>query len=266
MPPRSETLPGGILKLTKLLEHLNASPKLSLFGVKRLRVSLASQNDHFGARHFVKEDLPRIRWANPNLEIHVHREMKSPKEQWKAHMEVELQNGPPKKLDMQDKWSSTILKELMDIAGGEPWKRHVQTCASTGAPLFPSTPLAPAASLSPSASPSSPSSPTSSPSSSSPDTLPLDPSSTPTPHLLAKAAKSAKEGSTSALPTLDEFLEKYPQKREEHLRVVRERVERKEMARERAKVKAQAKGKDVVPPPTAGVGAGAGQEAAAPPP
>ncbi|KAF8885259.1 hypothetical protein CPB84DRAFT_1634434, partial [Gymnopilus junonius] len=127
----------GIHKLTKLLAHLNTSPKLSLTGVKRLRLSLASQNDHFGARHFVKEDLPRIRWANPTLDIEVRREIKTPQEQWKAQMEVELPNGTVQRIDMQDKWSTTILKELMDLAGGDPWKRHVQECQKAGTPVIP---------------------------------------------------------------------------------------------------------------------------------
>ncbi|KDR68665.1 hypothetical protein GALMADRAFT_256438 [Galerina marginata CBS 339.88] len=136
MPPRSETIPGGIVKLTKLLSHLNASPKLSLFGVKKLRLSLASQNDHFGARHFVKEDLPRIRWVNPNLDIEVQREQKKANEHWRTEMEVEFDNGIVQKVDMQDKRSTTILKELMDVAGGDPWKRHVVESQKSGMPVL----------------------------------------------------------------------------------------------------------------------------------
>lgn len=37
-------------RLAKLLSHLNASPKLSLSGLKKLKLSYAFGNDHFGAR------------------------------------------------------------------------------------------------------------------------------------------------------------------------------------------------------------------------
>ncbi|PPQ78820.1 hypothetical protein CVT25_010689 [Psilocybe cyanescens] len=137
MPPRSETLPAGVIRLTNLLAHLNSTPRLTLSDVKRLRLSLASQNDHFGARHFVKENLPQIRWANPNLDIEVRREKKTKSEQWKAEMELEFNDGNVQKVDINDKRSTTILKELMDTAGGDPWKRHVIQCEKTGQPLLP---------------------------------------------------------------------------------------------------------------------------------
>jgi len=40
----------GTVRLAKLLTHLNASPKLTLNGLKKLRLSFAMENDHFGAR------------------------------------------------------------------------------------------------------------------------------------------------------------------------------------------------------------------------
>jgi hypothetical protein len=40
----------GTVRLAKLLTHLNASPKLALAGVKRMKLSYAMENDHFGAR------------------------------------------------------------------------------------------------------------------------------------------------------------------------------------------------------------------------
>ncbi|KIM39125.1 hypothetical protein M413DRAFT_37241, partial [Hebeloma cylindrosporum] len=123
--------------LQKLLTHLKAPPKLVLTGVKTLRLSLASKNDHFGARHFLKEDLPRIRFANPNLDIQVKQVPKTEKEQWRPELEVELVNGKIEALDLQDKWSTTILKELMDLAGGDPWKQHVAEATRTGVPVLP---------------------------------------------------------------------------------------------------------------------------------
>ena len=48
---KGQSLPGGIIKLTKFLEHLNKSPKLTFANnVRTLRVTLAYQNDHWGAR------------------------------------------------------------------------------------------------------------------------------------------------------------------------------------------------------------------------
>ncbi|KAJ2926656.1 hypothetical protein H1R20_g10428, partial [Candolleomyces eurysporus] len=37
-------------KLSKILAHLDANPKLSLAGVKSLKLTYAFRNDHFGAR------------------------------------------------------------------------------------------------------------------------------------------------------------------------------------------------------------------------
>ena len=41
-------------------------------------------------RHFVKEDLPRIRYANPAIEIEVNKLPKAKEETWKPEMVVEL--------------------------------------------------------------------------------------------------------------------------------------------------------------------------------
>ena len=40
--------------------------------------------------HFVKEDLPRIRYANPAIDIQVTKLLKTKEESWKPEMEVEL--------------------------------------------------------------------------------------------------------------------------------------------------------------------------------
>ena len=44
----------GTVRLARLLTHLNASPKLSLTGLKKLKLSYAIGNDHFGARSVQK--------------------------------------------------------------------------------------------------------------------------------------------------------------------------------------------------------------------
>lgn len=98
----------GPVRLAKLLSHLNASPKLSLSGLKKLKLSYAFGNDHFGARsvltfsiritnfqypphsHFVRENLPKIRFDNPNLDIEVERMKKTAEERWRPEMELEF--------------------------------------------------------------------------------------------------------------------------------------------------------------------------------
>ena len=40
----------GTVRLAKLLAHLNTSPQLTLNGLKKLKLSFAMQNDHFGPR------------------------------------------------------------------------------------------------------------------------------------------------------------------------------------------------------------------------
>ncbi|KAF9482390.1 hypothetical protein BDN70DRAFT_853419 [Pholiota conissans] len=137
MPPRSQTFPGGIVRLSKLLSHLNAPPKLVLPGVKSLRLSLSAKGDHFGAQHFVKDQLPRIRYANPNLNIEVLKVPKTPEEKWRPEMEVELENGTVQKLDMDEKWSTSITKELMDLTGSPEWQKHVFSCKNAGLPILP---------------------------------------------------------------------------------------------------------------------------------
>lgn len=38
--------------------------------------------------HFLKEELPRIRWANPTLDIEVEKVPKTIKEAWKPELEL----------------------------------------------------------------------------------------------------------------------------------------------------------------------------------
>lgn len=38
---------------------------------------------------------------------------------------------------MHEKWSTTILKELMEVAGGDSWRQWKLEAASTGLPLVP---------------------------------------------------------------------------------------------------------------------------------
>ncbi|KAG6820136.1 hypothetical protein H0H93_005011 [Arthromyces matolae] len=124
-------------RLASVLSNLNAEPRLNLKSLKSLKLSLAFRNDHFGARHFVKEQLPRIRWANPNLQIQVETWRKTKDEEWRPEMELTFDNGTAQSIDMHEKWSSAILKELMDVAGGEHWKQWKREALSAGKPIVP---------------------------------------------------------------------------------------------------------------------------------
>lgn len=109
-------------------------------------------------RHFVKEELPRIRWANPLVEIAVRRVPKTRDEQWAPQATVEfrgsfpfvffalgqlnswvylIEDGTTTTIDMSNKWSTTISKELMDLAGGDPWKAYKSAALAAGHPLLP---------------------------------------------------------------------------------------------------------------------------------
>lgn len=98
----------GTVRLAKLLSHFGASPKLSLSGLKKLKLTYAFGNDHFGARsvqtfciwilitnslphsHFVRQNLPKIRFDNPNLDIEVERVRKTKEERWRPEIELEF--------------------------------------------------------------------------------------------------------------------------------------------------------------------------------
>ncbi|KAG6874139.1 hypothetical protein C0995_005556 [Termitomyces sp. Mi166 len=123
--------------LAKVIANLVTAPKLTLTNLKSIKLSLAFRNDHFGARHFVKDHLPRIRWANPNLDIQVEKWRKTKEEAWRPEMELEFADGTQKSIDMHEKWSTTILKELMEVAGGEPWAKWKKEAQGSGQPVVP---------------------------------------------------------------------------------------------------------------------------------
>ncbi|EJD04502.1 uncharacterized protein FOMMEDRAFT_83782 [Fomitiporia mediterranea MF3/22] len=119
--PRSKALPGPS-RLSQILKSLNQSPKPQLPPLKSLKLTLASRNDHFGARHFIKEDLPRIRYANPDLAIQIEKIPRSLGDKWPAELLLEFKNGTKSTLNVSDKWSTAIFEDLMSRAGGERWQ------------------------------------------------------------------------------------------------------------------------------------------------
>lgn len=106
--PRRPKVPLGPSRLSQVLQALKKEPQPQLDTVKSLKLTLAFRNDHFGARyvslrlavhacfismhhrHFVKEDLRRIRFVNPNMEIQVNKILKSPEETWSPEMQIEF--------------------------------------------------------------------------------------------------------------------------------------------------------------------------------
>ncbi|OAX40471.1 hypothetical protein K503DRAFT_660447, partial [Rhizopogon vinicolor AM-OR11-026] len=127
----------GPSRLSVILKELNKEPKLSLTGLRGISLTLAARNDHFGARHFVKEELRRIRYANPQLSVEVNKLPKTIQDEWKPEMVVEFEDGAKTTIDMSNKWSTTIAKELMDLAGGDPWKKHKVAAQAAGMPVLP---------------------------------------------------------------------------------------------------------------------------------
>jgi len=102
-------------KLAKTLEWLTKEPKPILEKVTSLELTYAYRNDHFGARHFAKEELPRIAYNNPSIRIHVDRRLMKPEEAWKPIMKVSLGDENTKELDMEKKSSFHILEELLAV-------------------------------------------------------------------------------------------------------------------------------------------------------
>ncbi|KAI5997395.1 hypothetical protein EDD15DRAFT_2162700 [Pisolithus albus] len=123
--------------LFKVLQNLNTGPRLALDrNLRAIRLRMV-KDEHVGARHFVKEELPRIRWTNPALDIQVVKQDEVMREVVRPTMEVEYENGTIKTIDMSNKWSTTITKELMDIAGGDAWKAYRTAALKAGHPLLP---------------------------------------------------------------------------------------------------------------------------------
>ncbi|KAJ6513451.1 hypothetical protein C8R45DRAFT_776702, partial [Mycena sanguinolenta] len=127
----------GPSKLSQLVAHLRAAPKLSLPAISSLRLTLAARNDHFGARHFLKEQLPRIRFANPDLDIQVRKMNKRPHDEWRPELEVSFRNGETQTLNLHGKWSTAIVRELMNSVATPSWERWKAEAARTGVPLIP---------------------------------------------------------------------------------------------------------------------------------
>jgi small subunit ribosomal protein S25 len=102
----------------------------------------------------LKEDLPRIRYANPKIDIHVNKLVKTKDETYHPELVLEfcqspftanncassyhtfpLADGRKQRLYLHNKWSSTIFQELMDTAGGNSWTRWKAERSEAGLPV-----------------------------------------------------------------------------------------------------------------------------------
>jgi len=136
MPRKSKALPGPS-RLSGILADLKQNPRLELnASVQSLKLKFAARNDHFGARHFVKEQLPRVRYANPKLNIEVAKVPKSKTEMWQPELTLTFDNST-KIVPLGSKWSTTIIKDLMDLAGAPSWTHWKRHAMERGEPIIP---------------------------------------------------------------------------------------------------------------------------------
>jgi len=123
--------------LARVLANLNRNPKPVMPNLQSLRVTMARKNDHFGARHFVKEDLPRSQFANPKLQIEVEKKVQTEEIDFSSTMEVKLAGGQTRTINLDGKWSTNIFEDLMDLAGGPTWENWKATHPSERRPVVP---------------------------------------------------------------------------------------------------------------------------------
>ncbi|KAF9649969.1 hypothetical protein BDM02DRAFT_3165853 [Thelephora ganbajun] len=116
--------PPGPSRLSQIFKKLNADPKPILTpSLRSLKLTYAARNDHFGARHFVKEELPRIQYINPTIGIEVSKIPKAEADTWQSSLLMEFEDGSKKSFTMDGKWSSTIFADVMDAAGTPAWDK-----------------------------------------------------------------------------------------------------------------------------------------------
>ncbi|KAI0317911.1 hypothetical protein OF83DRAFT_1118924 [Amylostereum chailletii] len=135
MPRKVKVLPGPS-RLSGIMANLTRAPRPHLVGLKTLKLTLAAKNDHFGARHFLKDDMPRIRYANPKLNIEVNKKPKTKEETWKPELVLEYNDGRTKTIDLHEQWSTDIFQRVMDAAGGTSWTRWKTEREAAGLPLL----------------------------------------------------------------------------------------------------------------------------------
>ncbi|KAF9446773.1 hypothetical protein P691DRAFT_653951, partial [Macrolepiota fuliginosa MF-IS2] len=132
----TKALKQGPTQLSQVLNRLNQQPKLQLQAVTNVKVRWSAKNNSYGARYFVKDALPRIRWANPSLEIEVDKVWQA-EGTVKQNIELTFSSGNTRTIEMDNKWSTAIIREIMEAAGGDPWREYKKQRTAEGLPLLP---------------------------------------------------------------------------------------------------------------------------------
>ncbi|KZP30320.1 hypothetical protein FIBSPDRAFT_850628 [Athelia psychrophila] len=145
MPRRIRTIPGPS-RLSGFLKQLTRAPRLVLSeDVTRLKLAYKFKGGDFAAKYFVKEELPRIRYANPALAIEVDKlDPTNPKQKaQKSAITLEFSNRPAQTISITHARSTGLLTALMALAGSPAWPEWVKQRTAKGEPIIPE-PEAPA--------------------------------------------------------------------------------------------------------------------------
>ncbi|KAG9100592.1 hypothetical protein FRC06_003927 [Ceratobasidium sp. 370] len=104
----------------RAMAHLLKQPIPYLLpNVKSLTLELAPKNGHWGARHFLKDDLPRIAYSNPHVTYRVSKCRPLTTERpWAPVLQLEFDDGTKRDVEVDGKLSGDIMKEIMRVAGG----------------------------------------------------------------------------------------------------------------------------------------------------
>ncbi|CAO3633810.1 unnamed protein product [Mucor hiemalis] len=101
----------------EILKHLTSGPgaaKLSS-NVSKIALTFASKgkNESAGARHFLQENLPRIRYNNPNVEYEVNKVLDT---SIKPTIAVHFANGGSKVIEIPRVQSNVIVDKVFAAA------------------------------------------------------------------------------------------------------------------------------------------------------
>ncbi|KAG9122861.1 hypothetical protein FRC07_000584 [Ceratobasidium sp. 392] len=117
----------------KAMAHLLKQPIPYLRpNVKSLTLKLAPRNGHWGARHFLKDDLPRITYSNPHVTYRVSKcRPLTIEKPWTPSLQLEFADGTKHDVEVDGKLSGDIMREVMRAAGGPaPTKQTASAEAS----------------------------------------------------------------------------------------------------------------------------------------
>jgi len=139
MPRRIRTIPGPS-RLAGFLKQLTRAPRLVLSeDVTRLKLAYKFKGGDFAAKYFVKEELPRIRYANPALAIEVDKlNPANPKHKaQESSIILEFVNRPAQTISITHARSTGLLTDLMSLAGSPAWSEWVKQRTAKGEPIIP---------------------------------------------------------------------------------------------------------------------------------